>query len=296
MERLWQPAVTHLLAEEWYERSSIPKPTALGTPLRYSSAYACGRQMGYAALDAEPSNPMDEAGAWATGLGTLIHEQLQQAILRRYPGAMFEVASMVGGVSGSCDALIDVNDIGTHFGGTHVLYELKTMGTYGFDKQVGWNRMRSQLTGGEGPSKKAIVQAGMNVLGMEKYEDLHRGPLKIETVIMGTVGFEALSKNKSESMGVDGYNRFLAEWAIPRDEWEPLALDELERMASLEEAISGGFIPARIGRDDDGERIELNPRGGKWQCDYCQYRALCNEDGPGMIKAEGSFLTKREEK
>jgi hypothetical protein len=244
---------------------------------------------------------MDEAGAWATGLGTIIHEALQDCIGRKFPSAKFEVPSKIEDVSGSCDALIAVSDF--EFTGpwevefdrnnsTHVLYELKTMGTYSFDKQVGWNRMRAQVNGGEGPAMKAIAQAGMNAIGIMAADP----NVTIEWLVMGSITFEALSKNKAASMGVDGTNRFLAEYYIPRHEWQPLANQELSRMRGLGWALDNGYLPDRVAIGDNGQVLELNPDTGKaWQCDYCAFRSACSQDGEGQIRLIDSVLTQPKE-
>jgi len=293
------PLITSALVEELHVKSAIPKPTAMGTPLRYSSAFGCGRQQGYAALGAEPTEPMDEAGAWATGLGTIIHEALQDCISRKFPSAQFEVASKIEQTSGSCDALIAYAELEpfitygwSHKQGTHVLYELKTMGTYSFDKQVGWNRMRGVASEGEGPALKAIAQAGMNAIGiMAENPDV-----TIEWLVMGSITFEALSKNKAANMGVEGTNRFLAEFYIPSSEWSPIAHEEMNRMRGLAWTIDKGYLADRVAIDDNGKAIELNPNSGKfWQCDYCAFKTVCVQDGAGQVRIMDSELTTRKE-
>jgi len=298
--RTHTPLITSALVEELHTKSAVPKPTAMGTPLRYSSAFGCGRQQGYAAFDAEPTEPMDEAGAWATGLGTIIHEALQDCISRKYPSAQFEVSSRLGDISGSCDALISLEEIraahddwDVDWGqGTHLLYELKTMGTYSFDKQLGWNRMRGTVSHeGEGPAHKAIVQAGMNAIGIEA---AFNGAVRIEYLAMGSITFEALSKNKAAAMGVEGVNRFLAEWYVGRETWEPWALEEIERMRGFAWNIDQGYLPDRFALTDGNQFLELNPNSSKfWQCDYCAFRTACQQDGPGQVRILDSVITKR---
>lgn len=296
MEPTKTPRITHLLAREMWVKSQVPKPTALGTPLRYSSAFGCARQQGYAAFDAEPTEPMDEAGAWVTGIGTLIHEALQDAISRVFPEAQFEVASGTEYLSGSCDALIPAKyfegytaaGLPNEMSGTHVLWELKTMGTYSFDKQVGWNRMRGEWKYPEGPALKAIAQAGMNALGIEGSNE----DIRIDWVVMGSTTFEALSKTKAEKMGVEEYNRFLAEFWIPRSQWEPLAMAELKRANDTHAALLAGYLPDRTARDDEGAIITLDPNGKAWQCDYCAFKTLCIQDGKDTTVTQ-SYLTRR---
>jgi hypothetical protein len=282
------PLITSALVEELHINSAVKKPTAMGTPLRYSSAYGCSRQQGYAAFDVVPSEPMDEAGAWVTGLGTIIHEALQDSISRKFPSAQFEVPSKIDDISGSCDALISVRDLSDELEGTHVLYELKTMGTYSFDKQVGWNRMRGTVAEGEGPALKAVAQAGMNAVGIMSGDP----SINIEWLVMGSITFEALSKNKSLNAGVSGVNRFLAEFWIPQSFWLPLANDEIERMRSIAYIVDKGYLPDRIGVGDGGDVITLNPNISKfWQCDYCAFRDYCRQDGDGQVRIIDSVAT-----
>jgi hypothetical protein len=290
MQIMSYPIVTHLLGAELLEKTKTPKPTARGTGLRYSSAFSCGRQQSYAAYEAEPTEPVDFAGAWVMGMGTLVHEALQEAISRRFPNAEFEVASEddTSIVSGSCDAYIPASDLGPDWTGGNVLYELKTMGTYSFDKQVGWNRMRGYVNAPEGPALKAIAQAGMNALGIER----ERG-VKIDTILMGSITFEALSKQKAERMGVGDENRVLAEFLIERHEWEPLAQSEIDRMSQIAATLQNGFIADRVARNDDGSVKMLSPEGSDWNCAYCAFRTVCSQDGPGMIWVNDSSLTVR---
>lgn len=285
MEPINQPLITHLLVQEWWEKAQTPKPTALDTPLRYSSAYACQRQQSYAAFDVAPTEPMDIPGAWVTGVGTLIHEALQEAIARAYPDAQFEVGTKHGDfISGSCDAYIPEQALGADWRGGNVLYELKTMGTYSFDKQVGWNRMRGEFKYPEGPAKKAIAQAGINALGIEKALGV-----TIDTVILGSMTFEALSKTKAAKMGVNDINRVHAEWHFSRSEWLPLAEAELARAGALAAFLEQGYLGDRLALDDEGNVQGLDPNSGKyWQCDYCAFRSVCATDGPGVLHINDS--------
>lgn len=274
-----QPILTHLLAQHWADKP--PKPTAMGTPLRYSGALGCQRQMAYTAFGAVKTDPMDLGDAWVPGIGTTLHEAAQAVIAKHYPRAMFEVSSQFGDfISGDCDALIQTQDIyeatGVELGGTHTLWEFKSMGEYAFDKQMGYNRKTCKVyNNGEGPKIGAITQAGMNSLGIEAY----RPDVRIETLLMGSVCTSAISVQKAEQMGIDGFVRFGQEFRIGRDEWEPLALTELSRMNGISKLIAAGTLPDRIGCGDSGGEMYLNPRGSDWQCNYCPYKSQCIRDG-----------------
>jgi len=279
------PLVTHLLLQEWQERAQVPKPTALDTPLRYSSAHGCARQMGYNAFDAEPTEPVDAAGAWVMGVGSEVHELVQESIARHFPQAEFEVATKLGEfLSGSCDAYIPDTDIG------NVLFELKTMGTFAFDKQVGWKRMGRKTVDPEGPKPGAITQAGLNAFGVEE-----KYGVTIDVLVLGSLTFEALSKNMATAMGISDMSRVMAEFHVPRDVWEPMAQAELDRMNEIGEVVQHGYLPRRMAVEDNGNVTELDPFGRFWQCDYCAFRTTCVNDGASLVYINDSKLTKREE-
>ena len=278
-----QSILTHLLAQHWADKPD--KPTARGTLLRYSGAHNCARQMGYTALGYPQTNPMDLGDAWAPGVGTTLHEAAQEVIGSIYKTAKFEVMSQLGKyLSGATDALVDTQEIrettGEDLGGTHVLWEFKSMGEWAFDQQVGYNRKSLKVFGGKGPKTSAITQAGINALGIEREDET--AYTRIETLLMGSCCVTALSVNKAKGMNLEGFDRFGAEFRIPRDEWEPLALTELGRMELIGQTIESGLIPDRTAWDE-GE-LYLNPRGKDWQCDYCAFRDLCVSQGEGEIK------------
>lgn len=280
MEQLTDPIVGELLARSWSE--SPDKPTALGTPLRYSSALGCARQMGYYSIAAEKTNPQGPADSWAPGIGTILHEELQERIAEFLPGTLFEVASSANEyVSGSADGLISTDEVlretGVALTGTHVVWELKTMGEYAFDRQVGYNRRYARVGQGEGPKVEAITQAGMNAVGIERQET----GVIIDYLLLTSVTLAPVSVGKAHQMGLKNWERFGAEWLIPRHEWEPLALRELARM----ELIGGALANQELSDRTIGDGSYLNPRGSKdWQCDYCPFRDRCVDDGEGYVR------------
>jgi hypothetical protein len=289
MKYVDQPVITDLLGKRLHEASQVSKPTALGTPLRYSAAHSCERQQGYAAFDAQPTEPVDFAGAWVMGMGTMVHEALQEVILETFPGAICELSSGHNeAISGSCDAYIPAESFGEGWTGGNVLYELKTMGTYSFDQQVGWNRQRASFGTVQGPALKAITQAGLNALGIEA-----KLGITIDTIIMGSITFEALSKQKAQRMGVADAQRVMAEFWITRDEWEPMANTEIERMGKIYDDLQQGFLGDRVAINDDGLAKMLNPEGSDWNCAYCAFRQTCVQDGPGVLWVNDSVFIRK---
>ena len=121
-------------------------------------------------------------------------------------------------------------------------------------------------------------QAGLNALGLE-----HERGITINWLVMGSITFEALRKQKSEKLGVDDVDRVMAEFWIPREDWEPIAMEEIARMYAIADRIKNGFLAERQAIDDDGQLVELDPNGSAWNCAYCQYRTTCIQDGPGTV-------------
>lgn len=274
-----KPIFATLLADKWNreDRAVGLKPTALGTPMRYSSAHGCSRQMAYAAI-AEPTEEWDTASSWVTRLGTLIHEQLQAAIAEQYPTAQFEVASKCGDyISGSADGYIPSEY------GEGVVLEIKTVGNYVWAQQTGLGQFKRSEP--KGPKEAAIVQAGMNALGIGGVEHL----------CLITLAKECVSVSKAEKMELAEWERYAAEWWYARDEWEPMALAEINRMTNIAEELIHGDVLVSPEVVDDGYQTKQITAGSYWTCDYCAYRTVCVQDGPAPIKVSISNLNRKGE-
>lgn len=294
MEPVLHPVLTDLLVKKWAKEMETPKPTAMETSLRYSGANGCLRQMGYNAFNAQRSEPIDLASAWVMGLGTTIHERLQAAIGEVYPEAIFEEPTQLNEfISGSSDGFFTTFVLpGLNGGDSGVVYELKTMGEYGFKKGMGYSGFFKNLkkVAAEGPSRNAITQAGMNALALE----LKHG-IPIDWLIMGIMTYEPMKRAAAEALQINELDRFLGEFHIPRDEWEPMAREEIERLTEAGEDIKSGHLPDRFARDDYGAEIRLDPETvSNWQCDWCPHRMTCLEDGRGTIHKNDSVLKVRE--
>ena len=275
------PMLTDLYLQELIE-AQVPKPTALGTQARYSDAASCSRAIGYAALGVEPTDPMDAPGIWVTTLGTHIHEQVQAAIGRAYPGALFETPTRIGqDISGSSDGFIPEEDLRYHdpsweFG--NVLYELKTMGAFAFDKQIGLKRRARALGDSEGPKFGAILQAGLNALGWNELNPER----PVSTLILGSISMEAVSIQLAQQAGLDELGRIMAEFVIPHDIWYEPALREARRIKDAVSKVNQDFLPVPLVIDDlSGVETLISPTASRpaWQCTYCKFQSRCIRDG-----------------
>ena len=294
-----EPRFVQVLAESWADAHDDGKPTALGTSFRHSDAGACGRAISLTAAGIPASDPMDLAGVWNVGLGHRLHDAWQAALIDRHPGAEVEVKVATPGVDGSghIDAIIRVTDFDgvppdtplppdEIAGRTRTIaYELKTIGGYGYKAAIGVARKGADA---EGPKTAHILQAALNGLAADADE-----------VVIGYLSKECVSVKVAESYRLPEAERFMAEWTIAREVYEPLALKEAERVAGLLALVEDGVLgrrtvpyemepaaeitePATGGWtiEKDGETQGV---GSYWGCDYCRYQSLCTLTGPRRI-------------
>lgn len=240
------------------------KPQAFDTPFRYSDSGKCARAMSYSALGYE-GEPFDAPSTFVTGLGTHIHELVQAAIGKRHPDAQFEVASQVMTSSGHTDGIIPGTALGK------VQYELKSMGGTAYKKSIGVNTRG--LTEPSGPRFSAVLQAALNAQAND-----------CDTIVIGHIALEAISRQMAIRLELSEARRFIAEWFIPKEVWEPLADGEILRQHRIIEDLDEGFLPPPIAIDDDGVGVNLDPSNNRyWQCHYCSYKTQCEADGPGRV-------------
>lgn len=271
--------VSNALIQDWVqaERERGKKAKAFDTPFRYSSAGDCARYLSYASLDTSMGSDMDSAGVWVTGLGTRIHEWLQEALVKRYPNAKLEVPTNLQDIiSGHCDAVIPASDMEqAHPGwdGGDVLYELKSMGMSRWDRQTGLKRRAKEIKNPEGPAIGTILQAGLNALAND-----------CQTVIVGAISLEAVSKGIAEAMGFSDDQRFIAEWQIPEHVWRPAAEQELRRLSNIKATLDSGFLEDRTHVTETTGYVEHINVDRYWKCNgYCAYADQCKADGEGVI-------------
>ena len=261
---------------EKLEDENTPKPTALGTPLRYSSFGACAREVAYTVTGVIGSPPSG-AGLYVMNIGTVLHEQIQEAIewkvANLWEGATveFEVKSQVGNfLSGSADGVVTINKAD----GTvqKIALEIKTMGGVKFKKQIGFKDRPARIDTPQGPAISAIGQAGWNALGNG-----------CDEVVVMSFALEAISVGKAQQAGLSDHDRVCAEWFIPRHVWEPMADRELARQEAILTTLEEGFLPDREALDDDGWPETRDVDRHPLCMNYCNFREQCLADGPGVV-------------
>lgn len=289
-----RPRFAQVLVEQWAAEKDDDKPTALGTPFRHSDAGKCARAIAYTAAGVPRSDPMDLPGVWNTTLGTLIHDKWQAALQARWPDAEVEVTCRTQGADGSghIDAVIRntytcVED-DDHPRQWVTAYELKTVGGFAYKAAIG---VQSRGKPAEGPKTEYLLQAAVNGLAVDADE-----------VVVGYLAKECVSAGIAKSYGLDELGRFLAEWTFTREQYEPLALAEAERVAGILAMAQDGTLARRhvphampraaeivdVARggwvlESDGETTDA---GSVWQCGYCNYRTLCAKTQPGRVPVD----------
>lgn len=316
------PRFISVLADRWAEEKDDDKATALGTRFRHSDAGKCSRAIAYTAAGIPKSDPMDITGVWNTSLGTLIHEQWQEALAARFPDAEVEVKCATVGADGSghIDAVIRVGEC-IACEGTGILdeahepwavekltcqscmgdavartiaYELKTVGGFGFKAAVGAQR---KGTPAEGPRTSHLLQASLNGAAVDADE-----------VVVGYLAKECISLNVAKRFGItDDVGRFAAEWTLTREQYEPLAREEAHRVAGILALVDDGLLAARKTPEMPAGAEITDPATGEWQriiderveevgstweCGYCSYQTLCATTDTGRIPVESVVATK----
>lgn len=333
-----QPLVIHHLARLWHEHylaaGEDERAFAVpGTRFRASWAGGCARNLGYriAEHDARealneavaedrdrgacnelaaiaealaPSNPPSVSDAWRMGLGTLVHNALEETIASLtdiFPGATFEVAvdmrpDLDG--SGTVDIVIRMDahaalkaglltdeqfegiSIGTEF---VIVIELKTINGFGY-------KMSATTFKGpaEGPRHSAVLQGALTAVA-----------LKADLLIVGYLSLECISPDVAARNGLDDIGRFAAEWHFTPEQFTSLAEREHLRVKRVLEFVDAGElapraiadpeIPAKARITDpstgawqvvDPTSNQIISAGKTWYCGYCWNRDRCIKDGP----------------
>lgn len=254
--------LTSLLVDAIHEANEAEgkRPKAFDTLFRHSDAGKCARQIAFGSLGYDETEPMDLAGEWVTTLGSRIHEMWQDALSASFPDSEVEFKVRFDKLSsGHLDALVVTDQ------GIKICYELKSMGSYGFDKAMGLMRKNWARKEPEGPRLSAILQGSLNALAAGA-----------DVLVIGIIGLEAMSKGYAEKVGCSDLDRIMGEWHYSREEFEPLALAELDRLGEIKGWLDEQTLPPRWGLDDNGRSTTFEPENGQqFPCGYCGYKSMC---------------------
>lgn len=273
-----------LLAEKWHAENMAAgeRPHAIpGTRFRHSDAGGCARKIAYKAAGLAATNPMDVTGSWNTRLGTLIHDEWQEALQEEWAHANIEVTSQfLPDGSGSMDALVETED------GKVISIELKTVGGYAFKDAIGKQR-RGQAP--SGPKREHIIQGALNAAAHNADE-----------LVISYLAKETLSKSYDDVVDVD---KLCADWTFTREQYEPVARLEAERIEGILSLLDEGTLASRkipgvpgeivdpmTGRYErrvmdvtDNTETYVADTGTHWACQYCSHQQLCSLTDSGRI-------------
>lgn len=280
--------IAEQLAHAWfaeYRKDGLDKARAI-PELPYRASYAskrCDRQLGYALADVPESEPLTITSAWSMGLGTMVHDRLQQVLTQILPEAECEpdIDLRSIGIPGSGHADVVLRDDDT-------LIEIKTTGGFAF------KMMATSFKGApQGPRFGYLLQAGM----MAK-------ALGLSNVVIAVLSLESVSPQLAESYATTEAGRFAAEWSYTVDELDDDIMAEVHRVRNILDGIEDGVLPDRVLDDpeypigatvtapmaarapwvvtnDEGNVVDS---GQYWGCAYCPWRSKCDADGGGSVQ------------
>lgn len=279
--KIGQAFAEHMEAQNVIDGETHRAKRPEGMPVfSFSSVMGCSRATGYKAAGLPVTDPMDGASLAVTGMGSLLHTDIQSAIAARWPNATFEGTGVVDDLIWGYYDYDAPDDDETG--------EIKTVGAYKFDLSIGLFRSpgrgqpaRLRPEGGKGPSISHICQGGFNAKA--------HGRRNVRIVYLSR---EAVSVKKADEAGLDPIGRFWAEWVFGPEVWQPLVAAETERLTKIKAMVESGILPDRSDIDDDGKPVKID-RATWWRCAYCAQATRCLGDGPGRIPVEVSRQASR---
>jgi len=275
------PEYASAVAMGWYEKYLNEGKDQLdfavpGARYRASWAHSCLRELQYKITKAEETDPASVADAWRFDVGHAVHDMVQDGIEAAFPTAQREVKVDLNalGIPGAAHLDLLVAD-----DGIVTAVEIKSINGFGFKKAA------TNFSGPpEGPRKSAVVQGALSALALD-----------CDRLKVMYFGLELLSPSVAAKAGLNGeIGRFVAEWTYERDEYEPIARAEIERVQGVLAHIAAGQLAprwepempldARITDTSTGQWYEtdgsglVTGSGRTWKCLYCSYRTRCAEE------------------
>lgn len=304
------PRFIGVLADAWREANEERSATHVssGHAFRHSDAGKCARALSYKAAGIPQSDPMDLTGVWNVTLGQMLHDHWQEQLVRMWDFGEVDQAVMFGGnqvaridvtVEQECATegvdsvgFIDAVLVVTFVDDTTwtIAYELKSIGGFGYKAAVGKARRGSPA---EGPKSEHILQGALNALAIDADE-----------LVIGYLSKECISANVGR--GMDEMARFCCEWTFTREQFEPLARKEAERVGGILDLVKDGQLAARKMLELPPGAEITDPATGAWQqsaadgsildagtvwnCGYCSWKSLCTGTDSGRIPVEQAVL------
>lgn len=280
-----QPLVVPVLAQRWFDKYQVDNDLELGKaiPERWFraswAAKRCDRSLHYALTGTIATEPATLADYWRFGLGTMVHEYLQDTFVDLFPGTQVEVPVDLQPIGLNGSATVDMvfeSDAG------RTVVEIKTINGFGFKKAA------TAFKGpAEGPRWSAVVQGSLAAAALDA------------NLIVAYLSLENLSPSIALSYG-DGttVGQFAAEWHYDAETCVRIAADEVARVNRVMDMTNLEVLPPRALHDPElpaGAVVSDPVKGGwtvregdvivgagrTWMCDYCDHRSQCVADGEG---------------
>lgn len=292
------PIIIERIAAQWFEdykaSEFYTRDRAMPElPLRASAiSKRCDRALWYMLTETPQSNPPDAASAFRMRLGQLIHEAVDEAILKLLDAGHIDEQERKQGWF--TEESVDLRPAGFP-GSAHgdmifyvdnhpsIVGEFKSQGGFSF-KTMATNFKGAAL----GPRWDHIMQGAMVAVSV--------GAPK---VLVGYVSMESISPDLAKRMGANEYGRFTAEWVYDTADWKDAVRVESARQRRILALADQNLRPERSLSLDDvpGGAVVSNPETGAWSivsalsnkvtqagktwhCAYCSHRSRCIEDGP----------------
>lgn len=277
-----EPRFVQALVEHWRDEDEA-HPHVRGSDARFwhSDAGKCSRLIAYKAAGIPSSDPMDLSGLNNVRLGQIIHEQWQDALVKRLGDVVSveeRVFTLDGDGTGRVDATIRADKTTS--------IEAKSIGGFGYKAAIG---KASRGRAAEGPKSEHLLQGALNGLAQEADE-----------VVVAYLSKEAVSVNMAR--GISEVTRFAAEWTFTREQFAPRAEVELRRVKGILDLVDEGTLAARKMIDLPPKAEIVDPSTGRWEqreadgmildtgshwsCGYCSHRTLCAQTPSGRIATE----------
>lgn len=247
----------------------------------------------------EPTEPMTITNYWTFALGTHVHEDVQRAMERAYPGVEIEIkVTLEPDINGgsTVDARLTFDKKQAEAWSlplrpgkdTYVIcWELKSINGFGFKNSASGFKGAPQ-----GPRHSAVVQGALAATASDA-----------DLLIVSYWSLEQIGPDLVKLVEWSEIGRFSAGWSFTPEQFRPIAEREHKRVNKIIEIVDGGHLPPRAIDDPEipaGARIVDPMKGSKgmwtvvdkatdtisqtgqtWHCAYCNHRSHCNADGAG---------------
>ena len=209
------------------------KPPSLGA----SSAGLCNLKH-YFKLKGAHKIPSTYKDMSKMRLGTLVHEDIQQALQYYFDGkVMSEISIQYNKVKGHLDVVVEIDK------DTCVLIDIKTMNAYGWSKKYGRNKLPDTATW----NKMQVATYALGLVSCYGYKTVHMYLLNY-------------SKNTS-----------LMRFEPVSDEYIDRAIEYWENLDTLLEK----WLRTK---PEDMKWNNIQAPMHKWECKYCEYSMYCPKE------------------